>query len=279
MTVLAHTLGAAPGPSSAQRAGLVPGAKRWANRLVGIVLALALWEVVPFVGLVRQDILPPFHRVASSLVTYLGQGATWTAIGQTLAGWAIGLAIASVAGVVVGLAIGNVRVVRELTESTIEFLRPIPSVVLIPLVVLQYGTAIRSEIVLIVYACFWQMLIQVLYGVRDVDPIVRETATSYRLNLWRRTYYMLWPSVAPFAMTGLRLGATIALVIEVTAEMVIGGRGLGTLLFGAQAGDDMPKLYAVAIITGVLGVVINLGAKWLERVVMPWHFSVRGGAE
>ena len=75
---------------------------------------------------------------------------------------------------------------RQATSSTIEFLRPIPSVALIPLAVLLYGSELRSVLLLVVYASFWQVLIQVLYGVQDVDPVAEETARSYGLGTWAR---------------------------------------------------------------------------------------------
>ena len=80
--------------------------------------------------------------------------------------------------------IGAVPVLRAATASTIEFLRPIPSVALIPLVVVLLGTGMASTLVLVVYASFWQVLVQVLYGVADVDPVARDTAGRYRLGRW-----------------------------------------------------------------------------------------------
>ena len=72
------------------------------------------------------------------------------------------------------------------------------------------------------YASFWQVLIQVLYGVADVDPVARETALSYRLGPWARIRYLVWPTALPYAMTGVRLAASVALILTVTGELVIG---------------------------------------------------------
>ncbi|MDX6363466.1 MAG: hypothetical protein QOC85_2476, partial [Streptomyces sp.] len=137
----------------------------------GLAGFLALGEVVPRLGLVSEDYVPPTSRIVRALVTELGDGAFWTALGDTLTGWALGLAIAVGAGLVVGVLVSVVPYLREVTASTIEFLRPIPSVALIPLAVLLYGSGLRSVLLLVVYASFWQILIQVLYGVQDVDPV------------------------------------------------------------------------------------------------------------
>ncbi|MCZ9338392.1 ABC transporter permease, partial [Streptomyces sp. TRM76130] len=109
-----------------------------------------------------------------------------TALGDTLTGWALGLAIAVGAGIAAGVLLSVVPYLREATASTVEFLRPIPSVALIPLAVLLYGTGLRSVLLLVVYASFWQVLVQTLYGVQDVDPVAEETARSYGLGAWAR---------------------------------------------------------------------------------------------
>lgn len=258
-----------------------PGARagrfavRTVNRLAGIGALLALWEVLPRSGLLSSTAVPPLDEVLRALGSSLQTAAFWTALRETVAGWAIGLAVAAVAGVVVGLAIGGIRITREMTESLVEFLRPIPSVALVPLVVLIWGTDIRSTLLLVVYAAFWQVLIQVLYGMQDVDPVLADTARSYRFGLVRRTTHVVWPSALPFILTGLRLAATVALVIEITGELVIGGRGLGSVLALTQAGGDTPGTYAIVLVSGLLGLVVNLLAVALERVLLRWHVSQR----
>src|SRR5690606_27596458 len=134
----------------------------------------------------------------------LGEPAFHSALGNTLVTWLTGLAISVAAGVVVGVVIGSIPLLRELTASSIEFLRPIPSVALIPgLVVLLHKE--QATLVIVVYASFWQVLIQVLYGVADVDPVARDTARSYHLGVLRRVRYVVWPTALPYVMTGVRL--------------------------------------------------------------------------
>lgn len=103
-----------------------------------------------------------------------------------MSGWALGLLIATIAGGVVGIVLGSSRLIREATASIIEFLRPIPSVALIPLAVLLFGTSLESKLLLVVYAAFWPMLIQVFYGVADIDPVAYDTTRVYRFTVWTR---------------------------------------------------------------------------------------------
>ncbi|MEW2568494.1 ABC transporter permease [Streptomyces sp. NPDC047070] len=252
---------------------------RGANALLGacgLAAFLALGEAVPRLGLVDEEYFPPTSRIADALAGELSDDAFWTALGDTLTGWAIGLVIAVGAGIVAGVLISVTPYLREATSSTIEFLRPIPSVALIPLAVLLYGTELRSVLLLVVYASFWQVLVQVMYGVQDVDPVAEETARSYGLGTWARIRHVLWPTALPYVMTGVRLAAAVALILAVTAELVIGAPGLGARIAVAQTSQAVPEMYALVVVTGLLGLLINVGARTVERRALAWHQSVRG---
>ncbi|MFJ6742435.1 ABC transporter permease [Streptomyces sp. NPDC091279] len=241
----------------------------------GLAAFLALGEAVPRLGLVEEAYAPPTSRIAAALGAELTDPAFWSALGDTLTGWALGLALAVAAGVCAGVLLGVVPCLREVTASTIEFLRPIPSVALIPLAVLLYGTALPSVLLLVVYAAFWQVLLQTLHGVQDVDPVAEETARAYRLSTWARVRHLLWPTALPYVMTGVRLAASVALILAVTAELVIGAPGLGQRIAVAQASQAVPEMYALIVVTGLLGLVVNVGARAVERRALAWHPSVR----
>lgn len=243
---------------------------------VGVAAFLLLWELVPRTDVVAPKYLPPVSRVFAALADQLATTSFWTALGDTVIGWGVGLGIAFVAAVVLGFTIGSVPALRAFTSSTVEFLRPIPSVALIPLAVLLYGTDLSSTLMLVVYAAFWQIYIQVLYGVADVDPVAEQTARCYGLGRLSRIRYVVWPSALPYLLTGLRLGAAVALILAITAQLIIGSPGLGKEIAVAQSGGAVATVYALIIATGTLGVVVNIGVRALERRVLRWHTSVRG---
>jgi ABC-type nitrate/sulfonate/bicarbonate transport system permease component len=264
--------GTAAGPRPRRRRG-VPQALLG---LSGLLVLVLLVEILPRIGVLPREYFPPSSEIGKALVDQVQTPEFWTAVGNTLEGWAIGLAIASVAGVVLGILIGSSRFTRELTASTIEFLRPIPSVALIPIAVLVFGTDIESKLLLVVYASFWQVLIQVLYGVQDIDPVAQDTARAYGLGRWARVRYLTWPTALPYVMTGLRLAAAVALILAVTAELVIGNPGLGKLLATAQSSGAYTTTYAIVVVTGILGVLVNLVFRAVERWSLSWHPSQRG---
>ncbi|MGH3517815.1 MAG: ABC transporter permease [Haloechinothrix sp.] len=250
----------------------IPNGVLGAAGLAGLVVLL---ELVPRAGLADERYLPPFSLMATALGEQLGSAGFWQALGQTLRGWSIGLAIAMTAGVALGILIGSVPALRAATSSTIEFLRPIPSVALIPLAVLLFGTDLRSTLILVVYASFWQVLMQVLYGVADVDPVARDTARSYRFSRWSQIRTVTWPTALPYVMTGFRLAAAVALILEITGELVIGSPGLGKSIAVAQSSGAVSTMYALVIVTGLIGVGVNFLARFAERRALRWHPSIR----
>jgi len=240
--------------------------------LLGLACFGALWELLPRLDVVPAQWMPPLSRVVRALLAEVREPRFWTAVWDTLVTWALGLGIAVLAGIAIGVVIGAVPVLRTATASTIEFLRPIPSVALIPLAVVLYGVTIKSTVVLVVYASFWQVLIQVLHGVADVDPVARDTATIYKLPKVR---YLYWPTALPYVATGVRLAASVALILAVTGELVIGSPGLGQRISVAQSSGAVPLMYALVLVTGLIGVAANVLARLAERRALAWHPSVR----
>lgn len=243
--------------------------------LLGVVGFLGTWELLPLLGVVRAQYLPPASSALSALFSEATTSGFWESVLDTLTAWFLGLLIATVAALILGFVIGSFSVLRKLTNSTIEFLRPIPSVALIPLAVLLFGNRLESSLMLIIYASFWQVLIQVLYGVADVDNVAMNTAKSYGLSWWQRVRYVVWPTTLPYLMTGLRLGAAVALILAITAELVIGSPGLGREIALAQSGAAIPTMYGLIVATGILGVLINLVMRFIEKSALSWHSSVR----
>jgi ABC-type nitrate/sulfonate/bicarbonate transport system permease component len=157
----------------------------------------------------------------------------------------------------------------------IEFLRPIPSAALIPVLFLTLGTNLNSEIFLATFGAFWPLLVQTMYGVHDVDPIAVDTARSFGIPRHARLIKITLPSAVPYIMTGLRISSTVALILAFTAELFMGTPGLGQKLNYASAFGLNEQVYALALATGFLGVAIHYAMVVLERRVLRWHPSQR----
>jgi len=244
---------------------------------VGVLLALAAWEAAPAVGLVPGDEVPPATEVLSTLVDLLGTDGFWRAVGATLAGAGIGLAIAVVAGVALGVLMGSSRVVWHALRPTVEFLRPVPGVALIPVAILVFGPSLEGDVMLVAFGCLWPMLIQTLYGVRAVDEVALATARSYGLTRIQRVRWVQLPSALPYIATGLRISSAIALIVAVTAELVAGNTGLGESISLAQSAGQTAEMYALIVTAGILGMLVHVVFSALERRLLHWHRSQRAG--
>jgi ABC-type nitrate/sulfonate/bicarbonate transport system permease component len=246
--------------------------------IAAVLLLLALWELVVQSGLVSDTSIPPATGAFGELFNLLGDGTFWAAVGATLEGWALGLGIAIALGIPLGLLIGSSRWAYRALRAPIEFLRPIPSVALIPLAVLIYGQGLESKVFLAAFASFWPLLIQTIYGVQDVDPVATDTARSFGLGRLERMWRITVPSAVPYIATGIRISSSIALILAVTAELVIGAAGLGREINVARSGGDLNAMYALIVATGLLGWLLNLSTTAGERRVLHWHPSQRGVA-
>jgi ABC-type nitrate/sulfonate/bicarbonate transport system permease component len=239
---------------------------------------LVLFETLPRIGLLPEDHFPPMSLILGELAVETIDPAFWSALWNTLEGWALGLGIAALVAVPLGILIGSIKLLYRATHVLIEFLRPVPSVALIPLAILIYGAGLESKVFLAAFASFWQLLLQTLYGVQDVDPVATDTASSFGFSRPQRLAYVTLPSTVPYIATGLRIASAVALILSVTAELVIGAPGLGREINVARAGGNVELMYALIIATGLLGWALNGLFVRIERRVLHWHPSQRTAA-
>src|SRR5699024_5546969 len=154
-----------------------------------------------------------------------------------------------------------------------------PPIVIIPSVLLVLGVSLQMKLLLIFQGIFWVMLLQAVYGVRGVDPVMLDTAQTYGMSRLRRFFTVQLPGSLPFIVTGVRIAAIFALVVSIVAELVGGAAGLGNEILKAQSAGDDRTMYALILVTGVLGVLITAIFSGLERFVLFWHPSQREAAQ
>jgi NitT/TauT family transport system permease protein len=262
------------------RSRRLPRTGRWLRGLAGLAVLGAASEVLGRAGVVHRDFLPPASSILTRAVSLAGDPLFLFNVRSTVTAWALGLAIAVGGGVPLGLLLGSLPVVNTAVRAVVEFLRPIPSVALIPLVSLILGSGLPTETTLIVYAAAWPVLFNTIYGIQETDPVARDTLRTFgfgRLSvLWRVSL----PSAAPFIATGVRLAAGFALILAVGTEILSGfGDGLGTFIAQAQQTiDGTTDVLAGTVWAGVLGLVINTALVQGERRLFRWHHARGSGA-
>jgi NitT/TauT family transport system permease protein len=256
-----------------QRARLV----RTGKGVVGIAVAIGIWELVRAAGLVPRDFVPGIGGILKALVDNLGNGLL-DALGHTVTAWAVGMLITVVIGGALGVALGLSRVADAAGRVVVDFLRPVPSVALIPVAILIFGIGLRMQLLLIVFACVWPVLFNVRYAVSSVDPLLLDTARVAGLSRAARIRRVVLPWALPAIFTGVRISSSIALVLAVSTEMIAGSPGLGTVIVNADGAGNFGLAYAGALITGLFGFLLNVGLVSLDRRLLPWSVAARGDA-
>jgi ABC-type nitrate/sulfonate/bicarbonate transport system permease component len=255
-------------------------ALRYGLRLAVLAAALGLWQGLSAAGVIRSDEFPSMSQTATALWDQATTSMLWSAIGQTLEGWATGLAIGTACAIAVGTLIGLNGFAYRSVIGVVEFFKAIPVIAILPVALVLWGATLTMKYALVAFAVFWPLVIQVCYGVRSLDPVVRDTATVLRLRGPRKFALVTLPSAAPFIATGLRVAVAVALIVDIIAELIGGGSGVGArILVAEDAGPSAyPIMYAYIVVAGLLGLLLAGVFTAAERYVLRWHDSQRPGA-
>ncbi len=246
--------------------------------LPGLLFVLGITGVVEIAARLGwlTSYVPPPSIVLRALVTGLANGEISGEVGMTLGAFAVGLILATTLAVIIGILMGAVPVIYDALKVIVEFLRPVPSVAMIPLAILFLGLGTQMRVAVITYAAFWPLLISTLYGVRAVDPVALDTARNFGIPPFEALYRVTLPAALVNIATGLRVSATIALVVTVTTELVAGNSGLGFYIAQMEQANRLPAMYAAILLTGILGYLLNMLFSRIEKKVVFWSPASRG---
>lgn len=260
--------------------GSSTGLRRVCLGAAGLLLVFGAAEFGAWASQVDQAFFPLPSTVVRAAFDMLGDPAFWSAVATTLGRWAEAVAISVGIGVLAGLVLGTLPWAERALRPVTEFLRPLPAIVLYPLVLLIVQDAAKSEVVVIVFAAIWPVLINTVYGVGEVDPVARETLRSFGFGPLAVAWRVSLPSAAPFVATGVRIAASIGFVVAIATELIgTGLNGIGGYLVQQEAGTvDISPILAVAAWSGVLGLVINGLFVTAERRAFRWHHLLTAGA-
>ncbi|WP_421953258.1 ABC transporter permease [Pelagibacterium sp.] len=236
--------------------------------VVGIVWALG----VQF-GNISPAVLPQITDVAFAVIELLGRETFYPALFATVRDAAIGLAIASILGIVAGVVIGATPPVERSTRLIIDFGRSFPQIALLPIFLLILGANSQMKITLIAIGCFFPILLQSIYGARRMDSTLSDTVRAFRIPWRLRFFRVMLPSASPFILTGFRIAVVVSILVAVAVEITSPVQGIGRELALARNYYETDIAIAYAIYAGILGVLVNAAVDQLERRILRWHLS------
>ena len=229
------------------------------------VTILAIFEVWARAVHLQSDSLAPPSAIAAALVEAFQDGSMLTATRDTLISAFAGLSIGSAVGLAFGIALGIFHIFDRLMEVTIESIRPIPSVALLPIALIALGFGYRMEIVIVAFACVWPILILTRAAVGGIEPRLMEVSRALRLSPADRVRKIIIPAALPRIFLAFRLAAGIALIVAVTVEIAINPIGLGASIMTAQQALRPDLMLAYLFWIGLIGYLLNVGLMVAQR--------------
>ena len=235
----------------------------------GVAIWLATWQWFTTAGpLAGIRGIPTMTGAISESIGLLDNPLFWSAIGETISMAFIGLLIALVIGLALGLATGMSGRTNEALDPTIQFLRPLPAVVILPLALLIFGPTRELGIFLAAFGAVWPIVVQVQAGVRDVDPVPLDVARSLTLS-WQKTQTaVVLPSATPYILTGVRIAASAALLLAIGAGLLGGAPGLGRMILIAQEVANSELAFGLILWSGVIGLALAMLLKLAEDLLV-----------
>lgn len=245
--------------------------------LVPAVLILG-WQALASSGVLDYTYLPSPAEVLTALVELARSGQLARDVAHTLGVAALAAALAMILGAAMGFAIGLVPVIRHYTMASVDFLRTIPAVALVPVAVLTFGPVSSTEVLLAGYAALWPIVLHTAAGVATVHPRQYDVARMLHFGPAATLRKIVIPAVVPIWLVGARMSAIIAVLVAVVAEMIMYPRGLGGGLIESLHALAPARMWAYALVCGILGALLNAVLRQGVRLALPGD-PVGGGRE
>jgi sulfonate transport system permease protein len=240
----------------------------FSGALVPLVV-LALWQLLTSTGLLHYEYLPAPLEVLAALVELAQTGELVRDVMYTLGVVLMAAAITLTFGAAVGLVIGLLPALRDYVMASIDFLRTIPAITLVPVAVLTFGPAARTELMLAVYAALWPIVLSTASGAAAVHSRQYDVARILRFSRVTTVRKIVIPAVVPAWLVGGRLAAVIALLVAIVAEMTMYPRGLGGGLIESLNALAPERMWAYALVCGVIGFVLNAALRRAVCLALP----------
>lgn len=248
--------------------------------VASLVVALILWEVlVGYFQVIQPYLLPPPTEILGALVSLLGTESFVTHIRVTAIRVFAASILASIPGVVIGLAMGWSKTVKALVFPIVSATYPLPKVALLPLFMLVLGIGDRAFIVTTAIAATFLVMFNSMRGVADIGNLYFEVARDNEVDS-AYTYFkeILIPGSLPMIFTGLRLTLNTALLVMIAVEFVAARQGLGAFIWTTWSTLETPKMYAAVLIVSLGGILITYGLAWAADYTMPWKTETGAAA-
>lgn len=238
--------------------------------IYSLVLVLVLWEVVTQMGYIHYYFLPPLSDVLARFVELTQSGEMLENAYLTLKRAFLGLAIASVLGVIVGILSARNRVANWFFDPIIKIGYPVPIIALIPVFMLWFGIGDTSKIIMVAVGTFWPIAVNARDAARQVEQNLVWAARMMGTSDWKLLWRVIMPAAAPGIVTGLQIALPLSLIITFVFEMVAGGGGLGALEIQGVRSFQSTQTYAAIIAIMLVGLALDRSLRMVRGYLLRW---------
>jgi NitT/TauT family transport system permease protein len=238
--------------------------------VVSVLVGLILWELISRYIVANPLFLAGPSQIIRALVTLAESGELWQHMAVSAAEFALGYGIASVLGVLCGLAMAESVTAKRVMQPWISGLYATPTIALAPLFILWLGIGIWSKVLVVITLVLFPVTINTEAGLRTTSARLIEMLRSFGATPAQIFFKLSLPSALPFILAGLKLGIGRGLIGVVVAELFGSRAGLGRLISASADAFNMPELFAGVVVLAVAGIVLTAGFSWLEGRLVPW---------
>lgn len=246
----------------------------WISTPVLLLLFVGGWQATVSVFGVSEFILPAPADVAASVKDLVAGQDIWLHLRTTLMEVLAGFTIAIVTGTAVGAVLGRIVWLERAVQPALVGLQVVPKVAFVPLFVIWFGFGMTSKIIMAAILAFFPIMLNVLLGVRSVDPGHRDVMRGLGASRWATFRNLELPSTLPYIFAGAEVGMVFAVIGAIVGEYLGGSEGMGYLVVSSLNALDAPQLFAVILLLAAMGSVLFFAVTLTKRFVIPWHESV-----
>jgi sulfonate transport system permease protein len=232
---------------------------------------IGVWQLASASGWISQRILPAPWDVVSAFWTLSLKGELLKHFLVSFHRAATGIGFGALVGLIFGLLVGSRRSADLMLDGTLQMLRNVPQLALIPLVIIWFGVGETAKVFLVALSTFFPIYVNTVHGIRSIDPRLLEMANIYNLKPYEIQFHIVIPGALPSILVGLRQSLGIAWLSLVVAETVAATSGIGYLAMDAREFMRTDVVVMCIIIYALLGKWADLLVRWLERRLLPWH--------
>lgn len=240
--------------------------------LIGAPIAVILfWQYACSSGMLNQAIVPTPVKVVQKFAEQIQSGLLWENLWASIRRVLIGFAFGASLGIIFGILTGLFSKINDAVAVVFGVLRPIPTIGLVPLLIMLYGIGEKSKIIVIAIGAFWSVLLNTEHGIANIDIKYLEVAQVLEKNRKTTLIKVVFPSAIPSIFTGLRLGLSVAWKSVVAAEMLAAVRGIGYMISYAREMSQPAVMFVGLFTIGLVGVAIDSLIIKLQKKIIRWE--------